>query len=109
MRHIRGFADGAAPTCSAQGSRVRTREAGAPRNPGWYRWLLVSVGVVAADQLTKALVVQAFRPGEFKVLTSFFSLVLSFNTGAAFSFLAGAGGWQRWMFAAIAIGATVLL
>jgi signal peptidase II len=78
-------------------------------HPGWYRWLLVSVAVIALDQATKAMVLHAFRPGEFTVLTPFFSLVLSYNTGAAFSFLAGAGGWQRWMFAAIAVLATLLL
>ncbi|MEO5700998.1 MAG: signal peptidase II [Casimicrobiaceae bacterium] len=75
----------------------------------WLAWLGVSVAVVIADQFTKALVLAAFRPGEFKVITAFFSLVLSFNTGAAFSFLAGAGGWQRWMFAGIAIAATGLI
>ena len=42
-------------------------------------------------------------------MTAFFSLVLAFNTGAAFSFLAGAGGWQRWFFAAIAVVASVII
>ena len=42
----------------------------------------------------------AFRPGEERPFTSFFSLVLTYNTGAAFSFLAEADGWQRWFFAA---------
>ena len=44
-------------------------------------------------------------PGEDLPLTSFFSLVLAFNPGAAFSFLAGADGWQRWLFAVIAVAA----
>jgi signal peptidase II len=39
----------------------------------------------------------------------FFSLVLTFNTGAAFSFLAAASGWQRWFFAVIAAGASTLI
>ena len=42
-------------------------------------------------------------------MTSFFSLVLAYNTGAAFSFLAGADGWQRWLFAGIAIAASLFL
>ena len=45
----------------------------------------------------------AFRPGEELPLTSFASLVLAFNRGAAFSFLAGEDGWQRWLFAAVAV------
>ncbi|MEP7205447.1 MAG: signal peptidase II [Casimicrobiaceae bacterium] len=85
----------------------RTVHAG--RAGRWLAWLGVSVAVVIADQLTKALVLATFQPGEFKVITAFFSLVLSFNTGAAFSFLAGAGGWQRWMFAGIAIAATGII
>jgi len=79
------------------------------RAPRWYLWLLASVAVVVADQITKAAMLSAFRPGEFKSLTSFFTLVLSFNTGAAFSFLAGESGWQRWLFAGIAAAATLLI
>lgn len=79
------------------------------RAPRWYLWLLVSIFVVVADQITKAAILAAFRPGEFKAFTSFFSLVLSFNPGAAFSFLAGESGWQRWLFAAIAAAATLLI
>jgi len=78
-------------------------------NPGWWRWLLVSVAVVAADQATKALILAAFKPGEELPVTSFFSLALAFNPGAAFSFLAGADGWQRWLFAAIAVTAAVVI
>jgi len=70
------------------------------------RWLVVSAAVIAADQATKALVTAAFRPGEQLAVTGFFSLTLAFNPGAAFSFLAGADGWQRWVFAAIAVAAS---
>jgi signal peptidase II len=69
----------------------------------WWAWLAVSVAVIVLDQATKALVLASFRPGQELPVTGFFSLVLAFNTGAAFSFLAGAGGWQRWFFAAIAL------
>jgi signal peptidase II len=75
----------------------------------WHRWLWVSVAVVVADQATKAAILASFSPGGELPVTPFFSLVLTFNTGAAFSFLAAAAGWQRWFFAAIAIGASVLI
>ena len=77
--------------------------------PGWQRWLLVSLVVIVLDQLTKDAVLATFQAGETKVVTSFFSLVLAFNTGAAFSFLADAAGWQRWLFTGIAVAAGVLL
>jgi signal peptidase II len=73
--------------------------------PGWYRWLWVSVAVIALDQLTKHLVLASFRPGEERVLLPVLSLVLAFNTGAAFSFLAGQDGWQRWLFTIVAVAA----
>ena len=75
----------------------------------WSRWLLVSASVIVADAATKAAMMATFQPGEERPFTSFFSLVLTFNTGAAFSFLAGADGWQRWAFAAIAVAASVLI
>jgi signal peptidase II len=77
--------------------------------PRWWHWLGVSVAVIAADFATKALVLAAFRPGEQLAVTSFFSLTLAFNPGAAFSFLAGAEGWQRWLFTAIAVVASVVI
>ena len=64
-----------------------------PATARWWRWLVVAAAVVVVDQATKALVLGSFRPGQELPLTGFFSLVLAFNTGAAFSFLAGAGGW----------------
>jgi signal peptidase II len=75
----------------------------------WWLWLVLSAAVVGVDQLTKALVLSTLRPGEERALTDFFSLVLAFNSGAAFSFLGGAAGWQRYLFGAIAIGAACLI
>ena len=69
------------------------------------RWLWLSLAVIVVDQITKHWILATFRPGEDLPLTSFASLVLAFNKGAAFSFLAGETGWQRWMFAVIAIAA----
>lgn len=59
--------------------------------------------VIALDQATKAWVVARLYFGETVVVTSFFNLVYAENRGAAFSFLAGAGGWQRWFFVGLAI------
>ncbi|MGE0356816.1 MAG: signal peptidase II [Burkholderiales bacterium] len=81
--------------------------AGAP----WHRWLALSAAVAAADLATKAWVSAAFEPGDVHVVTPFLNLVLWHNPGAAFSFLAGAGGWQRWFFIVLtlAIGAALLV
>lgn len=65
-------------------------------------WLALAAAVIAADQLTKLAVLSLFQLGEGVVVTSFFNLVLVYNRGAAFSFLAGADGWQRWFFTILA-------
>jgi signal peptidase II len=72
-------------------------------------WLAVALFIVIADQVTKTLVIGRFTEGETLVVTSFFNLTRHHNPGAAFSFLAGAGGWQRWFFTAIGIGAAVFI
>jgi len=73
------------------------------------RWLGLSLVIVVVDQATKHWVMAAFRPGEDLPLTSFASLVLAFNRGAAFSFLAGQDGWPRWLFALIAVAACIAM
>lgn len=70
-------------------------------------WLTVAAVVIAADQATKAAILHAFAYGDRLVLTPFFNLVLTFNSGAAFSFLAGAGGWQKWFFVVLALAISV--
>jgi signal peptidase II len=75
----------------------------------WARWLWLSAIVVVLDLATKALVTNAFRYGEVREVLPFFNLVLVHNTGAAFSFLAQAGGWQRWFFTAVAIVISLVL
>lgn len=72
-------------------------------------WFVIAAAIVAADRVTKLAVLQAFAPGEILPLTGFFNLVLVFNKGAAFSFLAGAPGWQTPLFAAIALGAAAFI
>jgi signal peptidase II len=78
-------------------------------SPGWARWLAVSAAVVVLDLASKAWITHAFAPGEAHGITSFFSLVLVYNTGAAFSFLADAGGWQRWFFTLLTIVISAVL
>jgi len=73
------------------------------------RWFVLSVLVVFVDYISKIAVLSSFSPGESRVVTSFFNLVLVFNRGAAFSFLAAAEGWQTTFFAAIAIAASVVI
>ncbi len=79
------------------------------RSPGWTRWLLVSAAVVALDLATKAWVSASFVPGQVREVTGFLKMVLVYNTGAAFSLLADAGGWQRWFFTAVTVAISVAL
>ena len=74
--------------------------------PSLLPWLGWAVVVVLLDQLTKVLILQTFAHGDSVPYTEFFNLVRVHNHGAAFSFLAGAGGWQRWFFTALAFGAS---
>jgi len=67
-------------------------------------WLWFAAAIVVADQVSKWIVLGTLRPGESIRVTPFFNWVLTFNAGAAFSFLADAGGWQRWFFTVLALG-----
>jgi signal peptidase II len=71
------------------------------------RWLWLAVAVVLLDLGTKALMSSVLNYGQPVEVLPFFNLTLLHNTGAAFSFLAGHPGWQRWFFAIVAVGATV--
>ena len=72
-------------------------------------WLGIAAIVILLDQLTKTLILQYFQYGDSHTVTSFFNLVRVHNTGAAFSFLAGASGWQRWFFVGLGAVATVFI
>lgn len=76
--------------------------------PVW-PWIFLAALVIVGDQLTKAWVLQHFALGDSLEVTSFFNLVRAHNTGAAFSFLASASGWQRWLFTGIGLCATALI
>lgn len=68
-------------------------------------WLFLSILILFLDQLSKYLVTQSLQLHEILVLIPGINLSLVHNTGAAFSFLRDAGGWQRWFF--VALGAVV--
>ncbi len=72
----------------------------------WLAWALV---LLILDQLTKTLILGYYRLGDATYITSFFNIVRAHNTGAAFSFLADAGGWQRWLFTGIGVVATLFI
>ena len=74
--------------------------------PGLALWLGLAVIVILLDQITKTLILGMFQYGDSRPVTSFFNLVRVHNTGAAFSFLAGASGWQRWFFVTLGIVAS---
>ena len=72
-------------------------------------WGTIAAVIAISDQVTKAVVEGWIERGEVIRITGFFNLVLAYTSGAAFSFLAGAGGWQRWFFVSIASVATVVI
>jgi len=67
------------------------------------KWLWLSGLIIALDQLTKWLAQTQLDPYRPEALTGWFNLTLMYNTGAAFSFLADAGGWQRWLLLGLAL------
>ncbi len=72
-------------------------------------WLVVGTVVVLIDQLTKVTIERLFNYGDVHPVTSFFSLVLTYNQGAAFSFLASASGWQKQFLTAVGIVASLFI
>ena len=72
-------------------------------------WLGLALIIILLDQFTKVLILGNFQLGDSRFVTSFFNVVRVHNTGAAFSFLAGAGGWQRWFFVGLGAVATVFI
>jgi signal peptidase II len=72
-------------------------------------WLGIALLIFLLDQFTKVLVLGAFELGDSTPITSFFNFVRVHNHGAAFSFLADAGGWQRWFFTGIGVVAAVFM
>jgi signal peptidase II len=75
----------------------------------WWPWLLLALLLFVVDQLTKQWILARYQLGDATVITSFFNFVRAHNTGAAFSFLADAGGWQRWFFTGIGVAAALFI
>lgn len=73
------------------------------------RWLWISLLVILADQVTKLWIENTFVLGERVTLLPVLEFTRAHNPGAAFNFLATAGGWQRWAFTALAIGVSIAL
>lgn len=73
------------------------------------KWYGISAVVIALDLYTKHLIEAAFAYGDMLTITSFFDLVRYHNQGAAFSFLADAGGWQKWFFSGISVVAAIVI
>ncbi|QLQ01376.1 MAG: lipoprotein signal peptidase [Burkholderiaceae bacterium] len=72
-------------------------------------WLALAGFIVVLDQFTKVLILGNYQLGDSVTVTSFFNVVRVHNPGAAFSFLATAGGWQRWFFTGLALVATAVI
>jgi signal peptidase II len=77
--------------------------------PALARWYGLALLVIVLDQLSKRWIADHFQYHEVLPVTSFFNLVLTYNPGAAFSFLANAGGWQRHFFTVLALGVSVFI
>ncbi len=78
-------------------------------NTGIARWLGIAAILIILDQITKIAITSNFVYGESVPITSFFNLVLVYNKGAAFSFLASESGWQRHFFTIVGIGASIFI
>ena len=79
------------------------------RSGSLWPWLGIALLVIVLDQVVKSLILDHFQYGESRYVTSFFNIVRAHNTGAAFSFLAGASGWQRWFFVGLGAVAAVFI
>ena len=73
------------------------------------RWYVVAIVLLIADQLAKYTITQNFLYGEYINIFPGLGFTLVHNTGAAFSFLSDAGGWQRWLFLIISLAASIVL
>ena len=82
----------------------------APKNAGsLLPWLAIAAIVILLDQFAKTLILGTFQLDGSHTVTPFFNIVRVHNTGAAFSFLAGAAGWQRWFFVGLGAVAAVFI
>ena len=73
------------------------------------KWLWLTALVVLLDQVSKQVAVSMLAMHDPQAFLPFFNFTLTYNKGAAFSFLSNAGGWQRWFFTALAIGVSIFI
>jgi len=78
-------------------------------NPTGLRWLWIAAIIICLDQLSKVWMASWLMLGESVAILPHLNLTLAHNTGAAFSLLADAGGWQRWLFSGLAITISIIL
>ena len=76
---------------------------------GMLPWLGLALIILIADQFTKILILGYYQLGDSTTVTGFFNIVRAHNSGAAFSFLRDASGWQRWLFTGIGIAAAIFI
>lgn len=83
------------------------------KQPTWRQrmlpWAALAIAIILIDQLTKITIEKRFEFGDVVPITSFFNLVLTYNKGAAFSFLASASGWQEGFLIAVAMAASAFI
>jgi len=79
------------------------------KEPNGWRWLPLTLGVILLDQFTKKLIVDHIDFGHGFTVLPVLDIIHARNTGAAFSMLAGASGWQRWFLTVLAIGVATAL
>ena len=96
---------GRLPSKTAGRTGLKKMSAGSTLLP----WLALALLLLMADQFTKVLILGYYKLGDATTITSFFNIVRVHNTGAAFSFLASASGWQRWFFTGIGITAAIFI
>ena len=90
-------------------ARGNTLAVGGSSSSSLLPWLGLALVILIADQFTKVLILGYYKLGDSTMVTSFFNIVRAHNTGAAFSFLAAASGWQRWLFTGIGVAATLFI
>lgn len=98
-----------ASTTNATSAVKPVSSAPKPVDNGMLPWLGLALIILLADQFTKVLIVGYYQLGDSTPVTSFFNVVRVHNSGAAFSFLAGASGWQRWFFIGLGCIAAVFI
>jgi signal peptidase II len=101
--------EGAAVPPPAEVRRVDAPKRTLPAVVSGWRWLPLSAAVIVADRIVKLWMIHHFAPLERVHVLKVLDIILTYNTGAAFSFLADASGWQRWLFVLLALGVSAAL